>query len=225
MPWYDPWDLYTLPWDDEPMKKSTAMERAREKLRSRPLSKRTSTYTSGSTNANVGAAAEVTAQNWLQEELTWSGAKWTVLLWNESRRVPLGFGPFDDDMSWVAIDNSKNGDLYVYRDRQTYFGEPKLLFSVEVKSSEQYPSIAISYSELFDGGADYLLGVTTYGTWICRMDEARRAAKMRESYRSTFYTVDPMQVSLLTIKEIIDAEERPKPQPILDPDDRDDIPF
>lgn len=202
------------------------LKRAREKLRKSPLPKRTSTYVEGSPRQAQGSGAELKARDWLQEQLNLSYKAWTVLLRRDARIIPFGgCGPVSDyDPSWEPINNSRDGDLYVYRDRTSYFGEPTFLFSVEVKSSDRWPSIAINYSELFQGQSRYLMGVTTRGTWICSMDEARKHCELKETFDSSFYRVDPNGLKLLTIKEIINAQERPADVP-SDPDAHDGIPF
>ena len=181
------------------------------KLRKRPLPTRTSTYVEGSENQTKGAIAEEEALRWLREELIWAMSDWEVLPWTEAKKRSFGLGPFDRS-HWVAITNGQNGDLYVYRRGKGettlwHQPEPELLFSVEVKSSADWPSIAISYSELFSSSAKYLLGITKFGTWICTMEQARKKCRMKETYRTTFYTVDPRDVKLLNIKELINGEE------------------
>lgn len=215
MPWYDPWDYWSDPESvEEPyVKKSnltSAVIRAQEKLRRVPLKDRTSTYVTGSTRQVQGEQAEHTAQRWLQDEIVCAGSDWTVLPWHESRRYPRGFGPFDDDLAWVAIDNSQNGDLYVYQPGKTLWSGPKLLFSVEVKSSDRWPNVSITWSELTQSSARYLLGVTKKSTWICTMDDARKHAIEVEKHTGGSYWIVPQdKIRKLTIKEIIDGEEGP----------------
>lgn len=188
--------------------------RAQEKLRRYPLPKRTSTYRHGTERQRLGEAGEATAKRWLQEELVCAGSDWTVLGWEEAKKRSFGLGAFDVS-HWEPIKNAQNGDLYVYaagagRETLWHKPEPELLFSVEVKCSDRYPGVSITWHELFNSSAKYLLAVTTAGTWICTMDETRDKCYEVDRGRissGSFYVVPHDRVRKLTIKEIIDAEE------------------
>lgn len=198
--------------DVQPVKRTDygeAIARATEKLRKKPLPKKTSTYVEGSIRQSQGTYAEAGAQLWLNDELVCAGRKWTVLMWQEARKELFGLGPFDSGDQWEAIRNSQNGDLYVYADPKGIFDDPKLLFSVEVKSSEKWPNVSITWSELTDSSARYLLAVTKHGTWICTMDDARKHAfEVERGTGGSYWVVPHDKIRKLTIKEIIDAEER-----------------
>lgn len=206
---------------------SAAIARATEKLRKKSLPRRTSTYVQGSIRQTSGEHAEVLAQHWLQECLKIQN--WTVVMWQEARKELFGIGPFDTGGEWEAIRNSQNGDLYVYRDRDHLFGDPKLLFSVEVKSSERYPNVSITWNELTESTARYLLAVTPFGTWICSMDDARKHALAREKHTGgEYYIVPHDRITKLSVEEIINAEKHQAPEGLRfggtsDPDG--DIPF
>lgn len=212
-----------------PRSKREQIIRAQEKLRRYPLPKRTSTYREGSDRQVLGAAGEATAKRWLQDELVCGGSDWTVLGWEEAKKRTFGLGPFDEAY-WEPIRNAQNGDLYVYRpgtgeETLWYKPEPELLFSVEVKCSDRYPGVSISWHELTNSSAGYMLAVTTVGTWICTMDEARdKCYDVDRSAYSSFYVVPYDRVRKLTIKEIIDAEER-RQAFVPGPGYESDIPF
>jgi hypothetical protein len=210
-----------------------AIKRAQEKLRKKSLPKRTSTYVEGSIRQTQGSYAEIEGQRWLQDELLWAGRDWTVLMWQEARKELFGgCGPFDSGGAWEAIKNSQNGDLYVYTagdGPKTLWAQPApvLLFSVEVKSSEKWPNVSITWSELTDSSARYLWATTKQGTWICTMDDARKNAFEVEKVQGGAYWVVPHdRITKLTIKEIIDAEERKaRPEFEVPPTGGTDIPF
>lgn len=215
-----------------PRNRLDPVQRAIEKLRKHRIPGRTSTYREGSDRQLIGAQGEATAKRWLQEELVCAGSDWTVLNWDEAKRSVFGgCGPFDTGGRWEAIKNAQNGDLYVYRPgvgHETLWHKPppELLFSVEVKCSNRFRNVSITWNELDDSSAQYLLGVTPYGTWITSMDEARgHCVEVERPGGGSYFIVPRDRVRELTIKEIIHAEEDRREPFIPGPDYEPDIPF
>lgn len=200
------------------------IRRIQEKLRRHPLPDRTSTYREGSERALIGAAGEELALRWLQDELVCAGSDWDVVSRREAKERSPEFGPADGSAS-EAIQNSQHGDLYVYQRGQGLWDKPELLFSVEVKCSPGYENATISWHELTDSQAEFLLGVTRAGIWICTMDEARDKASRRESHDGDFYVVPYGDVRKLTGKEIIDEHKKGQDRRFDSTIDPDRIPF
>jgi hypothetical protein len=143
---------------------------------------RTSTYRKGSQRQVLGEAGELVVRDRLQAV------------------APDGFTvtrcETESDDAQTAIDNSKNGDLFVRDD----YGV--LQFSVEVKTSMDRPNVTISESELTSSEAKYLIGVTTAGLWACTMEDARKVAKQMHGPTGSFWIIFRDRIKPLPIKDL-----------------------
>jgi hypothetical protein len=148
---------------------------------------RTSTWRPDSHQSILGEAAEIVVRDRLQRVLDRKGLNWKAL-----RRMDEHH-PNDPRN---AIGNSNEGDVHVIDHR----GKRRLAF--EVKASQTWPNAAISESELLYSEADYLVGVTTAGLWVCTMEEARRVSQKKTTYNGTFYLIPQDRVFKLTLDDL-----------------------
>jgi hypothetical protein len=156
-------------------------------LRRHTPKSRTSTFKPDSPNAILGEAGEIVLADRIRKVLESKGLSWTVDRTAYERKIQIDLGPcpeygsYEDAM--VAIDNSKYGDVHVVDHR----GNRR--FSFEVKASMAYDNATISESELLYSEADYLVGITRAGLWVCTMDEARRVAREKHGAYGKFYVI------------------------------------
>lgn len=137
----------------------------------------------------LGQAAEIVTRDRIQITLRHKGLAWTAV--RRTEKFPVG-----DPRN--AIDNSREGDVHVLDQHS------RRRVSFEVKASQMWPNATITESELLYSEADYLVGVTTAGLWICTMEEARRVAQKKYSPSGTFYIVPEHQVEKLTFDDIFE---------------------
>lgn len=97
----------------------------------------------------------------------------------------------------VAIANSQNGDVVVL-DRVT----GRQLFTVEVKSSDRYDNAAITFSELRDSKAKYLVMVGRSGMWCALMTEALKVAFETSNHSGSFWLVPYNKVKRIKMEEM-----------------------
>lgn len=142
-------------------------------LRQKQPKAKSSTYKKDSPNAILGEASEIVLTERVRKVLNNKGLNWTV-----ERKSDLDFeDPFN------VISNAYEGDVHVYDqhlDRRVSF---------EVKASLEWPNATISGSELENSEAEYFVGVTTAGLWICTMKEARLRAYQKSGFYGSFYVV------------------------------------
>ncbi len=143
---------------------------------------RTSTYRKGSQRQVLGEAGEIVARQRIQAA---APEGFTVTRPEETT-----------DDAQTAIDNSKNGDLFVRDD----YGV--LHFSIEVKTSMDRPNVTISQSELEHSEAKYLVAVTTAGLWVCTMEDARKVAKHMWGPSGSFWIIFRDRINPLQIKDM-----------------------
>ncbi len=154
---------------------------------------RTSTWRNGSATAILGEAGEVVVVGRIQTILERRGISWKVgRTGSQNSRVRENLS----DDPWVAIDNSRNGDVHVI----DHNGHRRMSF--EVKASMDYDNVTISGQELEESEAEYLVGVTKAGLWVCSMDEARRTAYMKHSAYGSFYVVPYNDVKKLQLTDL-----------------------
>jgi hypothetical protein len=134
-------------------------------------------------------------QNILERRgLTWKVGRTGTL---NSRVRPVDCGPCPEDDPWVAIENSRQGDVHVI----DHLGRRRVSF--EVKASLEWPNAAISESELQNSEAEYLVGITTAGLWVCHMDEARRKATKMCTSEGSFWIVPYDMVRKVELSDIL----------------------
>lgn len=190
MSWYDPG---CEPWDNDESDQEEGMKFAPDThpedyyafLRRNTPRARTSTFKVDSPNAILGEAGEIVLSDRIRKILESKGLNWTVDRTAYERKIRIDLGPcpeyHDDPM--VAIDNSTYGDVHVVDHRG------KRRFSFEVKASMAYDNATISESELLYSEADYLVGITKAGLWVCTMEEARRVAREKHGVYGKFYVI------------------------------------
>lgn len=169
-------------------------------LRARTPRARTSTWKKDSPNSILGEAGEVVVVGRVQNILDDLGLNWKVgrtgTANSSVRQIDLGPCP-DEDNPWVPIENSQMGDVHVVDNHGRRW------VSFEVKASTKYANAAISSSELQFSEAEYLVGVTTAGLWVCSMEEARLRAYESESTHGTFYVVPYDVVKKVSLRDAI----------------------
>jgi len=172
------------------------------KLRRRTPKNRTSTWKKESPNAILGEAGEVVVVGRLQIILADLGLNWSVGRAGSanSRVKEIDMGPSPECDSWVPIENSTKGDVHVIDNH----GRRRVSF--EVKASTEYDNATISRSELEYSEAEYLVGVTRAGLWVCSMQEARKHAREKHSAYGSFYVIPYDAVKKIQLREIF-----PKP--------------
>lgn len=163
-------------------------------LRKNTPCNRTSTYKKDSPTAILGEAGEVVVVGRIQNILDDLGLKWKV---GRTGTPNSRARQEDQDDPWVPIENSTNGDVHVIDHR----GKRRVSF--EVKASTEYENATISSSELENSEAEYLVGVTKAGLWVCSMDDARRHSYKKQSAYGSFYVVPYGAVHLITLREAI----------------------
>lgn len=187
MPWWDPasdpevLDHMDLSW-----------------LRRRTPKNRTSTWKRESPNAILGEAGEVVVVGRIQIILDDLGLNWSVGRTGSSNSMvkQIDLGPCHEDESWVPIENSTKGDVHVIDNH----GRRRVSF--EVKASMEYDNATISRSELEYSEAEYLVGVTRAGLWVCSMEEARRYAREKHSAYGSFYVVPYDSVHKIQLRDV-----------------------
>lgn len=166
---------------------------------------RTSTWKKDSPNAILGEAGEVVVVGRIQNILDDLGLKWKVGRTGSanSRVKQIDLGPCPDTGSpWTPIENSRLGDVHVVDHK----GRRRVSF--EVKASMDYDNATISRSELEHSEAEYLVGVTKAGLWVCSMHEARARAYEKHSAHGSFYVIPYDSVAKVQLREVIERHRR-----------------
>jgi hypothetical protein len=203
MPWYDPYD--NPEWYDYcTTRRGSLMDLSW--LRKNAPRERTSTWKQGSATAILGEAGEVVVVGRIQNILEDLGLSWKVGRTGtpNSRVKEIDLGPCPEDDIWTPIENSRMGDVHVVDHR----GKRRVSF--EVKASMEYENATISCSELENSEAEYLVGVTKAGLWVCSMAEARKHAYERHGIHGSFYIVPYDRVEKVQLREVILRHKRPR---------------
>lgn len=195
MPWYDPEsdpEILDDVWEDSEDLMGLSW------LRKTAPRNRTSTYRKDSPTAILGEAGEIVAVGRIQTVLERKGLAWKVgrTGTSNSRVRQIDLGPIPADDPWVPIENSQQGDVHVV----DHNGRRRVSF--EVKASLSFPNATISESELRHSGAEYLIGVTRAGFWVCTMAEARKHAYPKEGPFGVFYVIPYDAVQKVQLSDI-----------------------
>ena len=199
MPWWDPGSdpEFLDYWKDDVMDLSW--------LRRKAPKERTSTWRKESPTAILGEAGEVVVVGRIQNILDDLGLRWKVGRTGSAntriKEIDLGPCP-ETDSPWTPIENSRLGDVHVVDNG----GRRRISF--EVKASVDYDNATISRSELEHSEAEYLVGITKAGLWVCSMDEARRHAYEKHSAHGSFYVIPYDRVKKITLREIFTRRRR-----------------
>ncbi len=118
--------------------------------------------------------------------------------------IRVGYPPGHDERGkWPAIRNSREGDLLI--EVRGYDGWERLRM-LEVKTSATHPNASITWGELENSEADYLVCVCaeTQEVWACLMDVARPKARRMEGADGPYYVVFKRDVDLVPLTKLLD---------------------